>query len=45
MEAGDGCQWYLVKLTTGEFAIQYTGADPATVFPANITGERVLCLR
>jgi hypothetical protein len=38
MQVAANPQWYLVKLPEAEFAIQYAGPNPATIFPQDISG-------
>ena len=38
MEGGDECMWYLLKSHENEFAVQYTGPDPDTALPVDISG-------
>src|SRR5579859_6612133 len=37
MEIGDICSWYLLKLPDNNFAVQYTGTDPANIFPTSMS--------
>lgn len=32
------CEWFLLRIGANEFAIQYEGPNPDTVFPATLQG-------
>lgn len=41
MQVGNDCTWFLLKMrqeSQDEFAVQYTGSDPDTIFPVDIQG-------
>jgi hypothetical protein len=39
MQLGTSCDWFLIKLAEDDFAVQYTGDDPDTLFPSNMSGD------
>jgi hypothetical protein len=45
MESGSTCHWNLLKLASGDFAIQYSGDNPETEFPATLSGFYPQCLK
>jgi len=40
MQPGDQCVWFLIKLPgVYQFAVQYTGDDPDSKLPVDVTGH------
>jgi hypothetical protein len=44
MDTADDPIWYLVRLGSSDFTVQYTGPNPDTVFPVDITGSSSIAL-
>jgi len=38
MELEEPCQWFLIRVAEDCFAVQYSGPEPDTFFPASISG-------
>jgi len=39
MELGNECEWFLLQFAEDDFAVQFTGSDPGTRFPAYMDGS------
>jgi hypothetical protein len=44
MDVAEDPMWYLIKLGSNDFSVQYTGPNPDTAFPVDITGSSSIAL-